>query len=276
MKCGIVVLILFSIFCFSNAMEYYNSALNAYAQGDYKRALEWFEAALRMEPKIESYDPMVKLRMGMCAFMLKDYAKAKTYLEPYESQNALAASVLKAIREGSESNEEWLEWLKSRIPATLPVQTSTKRKTPILLVLGVFIISFTATFLLLRMLRRQKQPIEQEQLTVEEKLERQLEELNMVASELGQGRKMIDFEADEELQKLEAQIESIVQEIISKESQKEEPQVVVEEDPFAILKKMEEKEQYSEEDAKILSQIMQQLVNTQEDSTNESDEQTRS
>lgn len=276
MKCGIVVLILFSIFCFSNAMEYYNSALNAYAQGDYKRALEWFEAALKMDPKIESYDPMVKLRMGMCAFMLKDYAKAKTYLEPYESQNALAASVLKAIREGSESNEEWLEWLKSRIPATLPVQTSTKRKTPILLVLGVFIISFTATFLLLRMLRRQKQPIEQEQLTVEEKLERQLEELNMVASELGQGRKMIDFEADEELQKLEAQIESIVQEIISKESQKEEPQVVVEEDPFAILKKMEEKEQYSEEDAKILSQIMQQLVNTQEDSTNESDEQTRS
>ncbi|MGE0033788.1 MAG: tetratricopeptide repeat protein, partial [Pseudothermotoga sp.] len=63
MRYMVVLLVLLSILSFSNALEYYNSALNAYTQGDYNRALEWFETALKLEPRIESYDPLVKLRM---------------------------------------------------------------------------------------------------------------------------------------------------------------------------------------------------------------------
>ncbi|WP_448536147.1 tetratricopeptide repeat protein [Pseudothermotoga sp.] len=277
MKYVSVLLVLMPVLIFSNALEYYKSALNAYAQGDYKRALEWFETALKIEPRMESYDPLIKLRMGVCAYMIKDYTKARAYLEPYESSNAVAAGILKAIREGSKASEEWLEWLRSRIPPPTTTQTqTTKKNTPLLLVTGVFIMSFATTFLLLRLMKKMKRVAEKKELTAEERLERQLETIDMVSKDLEQGKKVIDFEADEELQKLEAQIEGIVQEIISKEGEKKESETLVGEDPFAILKKMEEKEQYNEEDAKLLSQIMQQLVNTPEDSTNESGEQDRS
>lgn len=272
-----IVLVFLSSVVLAGAIEYYNSALNAYAQGDYKRALEWFEMALKLEPKIESYDPLVKLRMGICAFMINDHAKAKAYLEPYESSNAVAANTLKIIREGTKATEEWMVWLKSRIPTPMPIQTQpSKKQTPVLLTVGVFIASFSVAFLMLRFLKKRKKVIEEKEPTVEEKLERQLEEIGMVSEDVTKDKRIIDFETDEELQKLEAQIDSIVQEIISKESEKKEIDLVVGEDPFDILKRMEEKEKYSEEDAKLLSQIMQQLVNTPEDKPNETDEQDRS
>lgn len=272
-----IFLVLLSSVVLAGAMEYYNSALNAYAQGDYKRALEWFEMALKLEPRIESYDPLVKLRMGICAFMINDHAKAKAYLEPYESSNAVAASILKIIREGTKVTEEWMEWLRSRIPTSMPVQTQpSRRQAPVLLVIGVFIASFSVAFLMLRFLKRKKRVIEQKEITVEEKLERQLEEIGIVSEGVTSDKRIINFETDEELQKLEAQIDSIVQEIISRESEKKEADLVVGEDPFDILKRMEEKEKYNEEDAKLLSQIMQQLVNNPVDKLDESDEQDRS
>lgn len=272
-----IFLVLLSSVVLAGAMEYYNSALNAYAQGDYKRALEWFEMALKLEPRIESYDPLVKLRMGICAFMINDHAKSKAYLEPYESSNAVAASILKIIREGTKVTEEWMVWLRSRIPTSMPVQTQpSRRQAPVLLVIGVFIASFSVAFLMLRFLKRKKRVIEQKEITVEEKLERQLEEIGMVSEGVTSDKRIINFETDEELQKLEAQIDSIVQEIISRESEKKEADLVVGEDPFDILKRMEEKEKYNEEDAKLLSQIMQQLVNNPVDKLDESDEQDRS
>lgn len=272
-----IFFVLLSSVVLAGAMEYYNSALNAYAQGDYKRALEWFEMALKLEPRIESYDPLVKLRMGICAFMINDHAKAKAYLEPYESSNAVAASILKIIREGTKVTEEWMVWLRSRIPTSMPVQTQpSRRQAPVLLVIGVFIASFSVAFLMLRFLKRKKRVIEQKEITVEEKLERQLEEIGMVSEGVTSDKRIINFETDEELQKLEAQIDSIVQEIILRESEKKEADLVVGEDPFDILKRMEEKEKYNEEDAKLLSQIMQQLVNNPVDKLDESDEQDRS
>ncbi|MCS7174202.1 tetratricopeptide repeat protein [Pseudothermotoga sp.] len=274
---AVVVLIFLSSVVLANAVEYYNSALNAYVQGDYKRALEWFETALRLEPKIESYDPLVKLKMGVCAFMINDHAKAKAYLEQYESNNAVAASILKVIREGKKVTEEWMVWLRSRIPTSPPIQTQTSQKrAPVLLILGVFTASFSVTFLVIKILMRKKKSLEERELTVEEKLERQLEEIGMVSKSVEQGARTVDFETDEELQKLEAQIDNIVREIISKEGEKKENEIIVGEDPFDILKRMEEKEKYSEEDAKLLSQIMQQLVNTPTDKPSETDEQDRS
>lgn len=274
---AVVVLIFLSSVVLANAVEYYNSALNAYVQGDYKRALEWFETALRLEPKIESYDPLVKLKMGVCAFMINDHAKAKAYLEQYESNNAVAASILKVIREGKKVTEEWMVWLRSRIPTSPPIQTQTSQKrAPVALILGVFTASFSVTFLVIKILMRKKESLEERELTVEEKLERQLEEIGMVSKSVEQGARTVDFETDEELQKLEAQIDNIVREIISKEGEKKENEIIVGEDPFDILKRMEEKEKYSEEDAKLLSQIMQQLVNTPTDKPSETDEQDRS
>ncbi len=159
----------------------------------------------------------------------------------------------------------------------MPVQTQpSRRQAPVLLVIGVFIASFSVAFLMLRFLKRKKRVIEQKEITVEEKLERQLEEIGIVSEGVTSDKRIINFETDEELQKLEAQIDSIVQEIISRESEKKEADLVVGEDPFDILKRMEEKEKYNEEDAKLLSQIMQQLVNNPVDKLDESDEQDRS
>ncbi|MCD6266931.1 MAG: tetratricopeptide repeat protein [Thermotogaceae bacterium] len=148
--CSLILLLALSISVFSqNGMDYYSAGMNAYTLGNYKEALEWFEKALELDPTIEQTDPYLKLRMGICAFMVKDFQKAKTYLSLYKD-NEVAQQMLKVIEKGM-PEEEWKKWLK--IPQETPQATETtveKKRNfkSILLPLGISIVVFVSLFLI--------------------------------------------------------------------------------------------------------------------------------
>jgi len=150
--CSLVLLLALSIFVFSqNGMDYYSAGMNAYALGNYKEALEWFEKALELDPTIEQTDPYLKFRMGICAFMVKDFQKAKTYLSLYKD-NEVAQQMLKVIEKGV-PEEEWKKWLKipqetQETPQATETTVEKKRNfKSILLPLGISIVVFVSLFL---------------------------------------------------------------------------------------------------------------------------------
>jgi len=261
--------------------EYYTSALNAYASENYKQALQWFEKAIQIEPSLESYDNLLKLKMGICAFAIGDLQKAKAYLEQYEKSNPIAAKILDLIRQGSQPTEEWMVWIRSRVSQTTPTVTSQEpfkeKRLPLFLVLGVFTLSFSLTFLALYFLRkrhkRSAEVLNTEEPTVETleaKVENSIGEVEKLIEEISvQENATTIAENDEKLKEIEAQLDSIVQEILSKEQPKQAAALSSQEDPFEILKKLEEKSVYDEEDAKILSDLMQKIINTPEKSEGE-------
>ncbi|MGJ8453719.1 tetratricopeptide repeat protein [Pseudothermotoga sp. U03pept] len=261
--------------------EYYTSALNAYASEKYEQALQWFEKAIQIEPSLESYDNLLKLKMGICAFAIGDLQKAKAYLEPYERSNPIAAKILDLIRRGGQPTEEWMVWIRSRVSQTTSTVTSQEpskeKRLPLFLVLGVFTLSFSLTFLAVYFLRkRHKRTVAATNVeeptveTLEAKVENSIGEVEKLIEEISvQENATTVAENDEKLKEIEAQLDSIVQEILSKEQPKQTVTLSSQEDPFEILKKLEEKNAYDEEDAKILSDLMQKIINTPERSEDE-------
>ncbi|RKX50069.1 MAG: hypothetical protein DRP38_01775 [Thermotogae bacterium] len=148
--CSLILLLALSISVFSqNGMDYYSAGMNAYTLGNYKEALEWFERALELDPTIEQTDPYLKLRMGICAFMVKDFQKAKTYLSLYKD-NEVAQQMLKVIEKGM-PEEEWKKWLKISQETPQATETTVERKRnfkSILLPLGISIVVFVSLFLI--------------------------------------------------------------------------------------------------------------------------------
>jgi len=170
--CSLVLLLVLSIFVFSQSgMDYYSAGMNAYALGNYKEALEWFEKALELNPTIEQTDPYLKFRMGICAFMVKDFQKAKTYLSLYKD-NEVAQQMLEVIEKGV-PEEEWKKWLKISQETPQATETTVEKKRnfkSILLPLGISIVVFVSLFLielkimklreLAKLAKRTKQPEE--------------------------------------------------------------------------------------------------------------------
>ncbi len=154
MKIGIsILLISLMTFAFSQSgMDYYSAGMNAYASGNYKEALEWFEKALEIDPTIEQTDPYLKFRMGICAFVIKDYQKAKTYLSLYRD-NEVAQQILRVIEKGV-PEEEWRKWIK--IPQEAKETSQAARVVnekkgnfkKALLSLGISIVVFVSLFLI--------------------------------------------------------------------------------------------------------------------------------
>ncbi|MGB9819732.1 MAG: tetratricopeptide repeat protein [Pseudothermotoga sp.] len=267
--------------------EYYTSALNAYVSGNYGQALEWFEKAVQMEPSLESYDSLLKLKMGICAFAIGDLQKSKAYLEQYEKTNPIAAKILALIREGGQPTEEWMVWIRSRIPQTTAnvpsAETPQKKGASLLLILGVFVVSFSATFVLLYLLRRHpKKKVEvakpeqspAQQTDLEAKVESSISEVEQLVQQIAGSSAPSDTQSEEQFKEIEAQLDSIVQQILSQEKPKEEkeqPLLSSQEDPFEILKKLEEKTTYDDEDAKVLSDLMNKIINTQGKSQDETE-----
>lgn len=150
----LIFLIMLSTIIFSQkGIDYYSAGMNAYSLGNYKEALEWFEKALELDPTIEQTDPYLKFRMGICAFMIKDFQKAKAYLSLYQD-NEVAQQMLKTIEKG-EPEEEWKKWLK--IPQMIQETsqstqiTAEERKKDsknFFLSLGISIVVFVSLFLI--------------------------------------------------------------------------------------------------------------------------------
>ncbi len=137
----------------SKALEYYSAGMSAYLSGDYDLALKWFEKALTLSPDIESYDPHIKLKMGISAFMIGDYDTARDLLKLYPN-DVVARGILKIIEKGIPESE-WEKWLM--IPKESELQPSTpataqaegkRGKSPFLIFLGLFAILFSALMIL--------------------------------------------------------------------------------------------------------------------------------
>lgn len=259
--------------------QYYVSALNAYVAGDYKQALQWFEKAVQIDPSLESYDNLLKLRMGICAFAIGDLQRAKAYLEQYRKSNPIAEKILTLIDQGAQPTEEWMVWIRSRIPQTTAASTPTQvlkaKGAPVILIIGVFVVSFSVTFLVLYLLKKRTKkakPVEQK-VDIETKVETSVSEVEKLVQQIA-GSKEIPVESDEKFKEIEAQLDSIVQEILSKEKEKpkQETHLSSQDDPFEILKKLEEKTTYDEEDAKLLSDLMNKIISTQEKSRDDSEQ----
>jgi len=257
--------------------EYYVSAMNAYASGNYKQALEWFETAIQKEPSLESYDPFMKLKMGICAFATGDFQRARTYLRSYQG-NATAEKILQLIDQENEPTEEWMVWIRSKTPETTSLATPaefTRSSTSVFLLVGIFVLSFSATFLVMYLLKHRFKIIKEKkehssEKSLEEVIESNINEIEKLVQEINPAEEEKYEQSDEELKKIEAQLDSIVQEILAKEKPKvPERQPISDENPFEILKKLEEKNNYDEEDAKVLSDLMQKIVSNQEKSQDE-------
>lgn len=277
----VLTMIMLATFVFA-LNEYYTSALNAYISGNYEQALKWFEDAVRIEPSLESYDNLLKLKMGICAFAIGDLQRARTYLEQYKDSNPIATQILTLIKQGAQPTEEWMTWIRSRIPQTTSAAPETPQKSgaSLLLILGVFVVSFSVSFLGLYFLKRRKEkkarvkrveePTEQK-VDVETQLESNINEVEELVKQISTSTQIPVVESDEKFKEIEAQLDSIVQEILSKEKPKEEIHLGGQDDPFEILKKLEEKPAYDEEDAKVLSDLMNKIISTQEKSQDETE-----
>ncbi|ANQ54298.1 hypothetical protein BG95_07715 [Thermosipho sp. 1063] len=149
-KISAIFILFFALTIFGfqkEAIEYYQAGLNAYQQDNYKKALEYFEKALVLDPSIEGYDNSLKFKAGISAFMIGNYDKAKAYLSNYKD-NPVVGKFLSSIQKESTETSEWSNWIKKYHPTEVPVSTNTtNNKSNFKLIL--FLITFSLSFAIL-------------------------------------------------------------------------------------------------------------------------------
>ncbi|KHC93366.1 hypothetical protein Mc24_01354 [Thermotoga sp. Mc24] len=144
----ILIFIVFSLV--SVASDLYSSALNAYLEGDYRRALELFENALREDPTIEERDPLVKLKMGICAYATGDYEKARAYLSNFPD-NVVAQEILKRL---SVPEEVWKKYIETEKAGSESKKAEATNSIPFWLPVVVSAATFLSVFYLQRLLMK--------------------------------------------------------------------------------------------------------------------------
>lgn len=162
----IIVLVYVSIFSISQkAIEYYSAAELSYKSGDYSTALRNYELALTTDPTIEGYDSYIKFKMGISAYMVGNYDKARSYLSGYNT--SFVRELLSSI-DKRQAQDEWKQWILKNKPVVseVPTQTSsyqTKNNKSInfIIPIAVFLLIFaTLIFAEIRILRIRRQVIE--------------------------------------------------------------------------------------------------------------------
>ncbi|MCX7653305.1 MAG: hypothetical protein N2Z58_01290 [Fervidobacterium sp.] len=154
--------IIFSIS--QKAIEYYSAAELSYKSGDYTTALRNYELALTTDPTIEGFDSYVKFKMGISAYMVGNYDKARSYLSSYNT--GFVKELLSSI-DKRQAQDEWKRWIMKHKPAQseIPTQTSyvTPKSKPInfMLPIIVFLIIFVTLIVAeIRILKIRKRVIE--------------------------------------------------------------------------------------------------------------------
>jgi len=254
--------LLLSLTIFSN--DLYTNALNAYLEGDYRRALRLFEESLQKDPTIEERDPLVKLKMGICAYAIGDYERARAYLSNFPD-NVIAREILNRL---NVPQEEWEKYVRSKAPSGKSKTAETSESFPTWLSIVVSGGTFLAVFLLQRLLIKRiartpkttKGPETEETLeepeavpegipVLEEKKESDerldvLEELLGRVQEEDTGEESLDVEeALKKAREIYERSEEVPDDLTA-----EEANLDVEE----TLKELEAKEEYTEEDARKL------------------------
>jgi tetratricopeptide (TPR) repeat protein len=127
------------------AIEYYSAAELSYKSGDYSTALKNYELALSTDPTIEGYDSQIKFKMGISAYMIGDYDKARSYLAGYN--NEFVRALLDSISQ-RKAQDEWKKWISTYRPTTVEEATQVasqvekKSKSNFLPIFLIFVITF--------------------------------------------------------------------------------------------------------------------------------------
>ncbi|KAF2959339.1 tetratricopeptide repeat protein [Thermotoga sp. 38H-to] len=259
----ILIFIVFSLV--SVASDLYSSALNAYLEGDYRRALELFENALREDPTIEERDPLVKLKMGICAYATGDYEKARAYLSNFPD-NVVAQEILKRL---SVPEEVWKKYIETEKAGSESKKAEATNSIPFWLPVVVSAATFLSVFYLQRLLMKRlvirsekKSSVTEETPEIVEKLpESTIEEISEESSEAFSEK--LDF-LEELLGKVQEsnregyvdidEVKNRARKILENSAEvpddltAEEVNLDVEE----VIKELEEKEAYDEKDARKL------------------------
>ncbi|MFN4223555.1 MAG: tetratricopeptide repeat protein [Fervidobacterium nodosum] len=103
------------------AIEYYSAGELSYKSGDYVSALRNYEMAISNDPTIEGYDPYIKFKMGISAYMIGNYDKAKSYLSGYNSN--FVEELLQSINK-RQAQDEWKRWILKNRPLSSEVSTT--------------------------------------------------------------------------------------------------------------------------------------------------------
>ena len=152
-------LVLITVIGFStaqNGMEYYSAAELSYKSGDYKTALDNYEMALAADNTLEGYDPQIKFKMGISAYMIGNYDKARNYLAGYD--NDFVRNLLESIS-SRETEDEWKRWIKQNNPTTSEVVSQDEVSTSTAVTVtqpssgssnvAIIIVIFSTTFVVL-------------------------------------------------------------------------------------------------------------------------------
>lgn len=152
-------LVLITVIGFSTAqtgMEYYSAAELSYKSGDYKTALDNYEMALAADNTLEGYDPQIKFKMGISAYMIGNYDKARNYLAGYD--NDFVRNLLESIS-SRETEDEWKRWIKQNNPTTSEVVSQDEVSTSTAVTVtqpssgssnvAIIIVIFSTTFVVL-------------------------------------------------------------------------------------------------------------------------------
>ncbi|MDI3472892.1 MAG: hypothetical protein PWQ20_1187 [Thermotogaceae bacterium] len=128
----LLFIIIFSIFQTSSfsqnfqekGMQLYIAGMDAFQNGEYKKAQELLEQALTIYPDIESKAKNIKLILGIASFYNGQYEKSKTYLELFK-ENPIAQELLSKIPENiDEKSIEDMSFLNTSQTST-DVQSKT-------------------------------------------------------------------------------------------------------------------------------------------------------
>jgi len=147
-----VLLLILSVHSFGmsqKAIEYYSAGELSYKSGDYGTALRNYELSISMDPAIEGYDSQLKFKMGISAYMIGEYDKARSYLSGYN--NDLVDALLNSISQRKQQ-DEWKKWISQYKPTEIPsgteipVETKKKSTSSFLIIPLVFIITFSFLF----------------------------------------------------------------------------------------------------------------------------------
>lgn len=147
-------LVVFGFSLSQKSAEYYTAAELSYKSGDYATALRNYELAVSYDKSLESYDPMLKFKMGICAYMVGDYVKAKGYLSGYQTD--FVRELISSI-EKRQAQDEWKKWILRNRPLTpvatelveLPLTNQTNQNSLLIRRIMILLVVFGTTFVAL-------------------------------------------------------------------------------------------------------------------------------
>jgi len=109
-----------------------------------------------MIKRLEGYDPQIKFKMGISAYMIGNYDKARNYLAGYD--NDFVRNLLESIS-SRETEDEWKRWIKQNNPTTSEVVSQDEVSTSTAVTVtqpssgssnvAIIIVIFSTTFVVL-------------------------------------------------------------------------------------------------------------------------------